>query len=167
MRAFGAPCGLRALSMVFAFNSSFILLPPSTLQPPLLAGPWHPWQAGARAHPPAVPLSHAALGAWLLHAPPRAVSVRGARRSLAFVGDFRAAGALYLPSGRALAWILTASRQRRLIFLLFLWSIFCPSALLLYGLSVAIRFISSMLSHCYAMVVLNTKNEKSKVFTRS
>ena len=31
----------------------------------------------------------------------------------------------------------------------------------------AIRFISSMLSHCYAMVVLNTKNEKSKVFTRS
>ena len=65
--------------------------------------------------PPAVPLSHAALGAWLLHAPARVVSVRGAMRSLAFVGGPRVAEALYLPSECALAWILTASRQRRLI----------------------------------------------------
>ena len=115
MRTFGAPCGLHALSVLFAFSSSFILLPPSTLRPPLLAlgrpapGPILPAVPHSAAHGCCIPPC-----AW-------SVSVRGAMRSLAFVGDFRAAEALYLPSGRALARILTASRQRRLILNLNPW----------------------------------------------
>ena len=92
MRAFGAPCGLRALSVMFAFNSSFILLPPCTLRPPLLAlGTPRPGRPAPGSIPPGVqaPCS----GAWLLHAPARVVLVRGAMRPLAFVGGFRAAEA--------------------------------------------------------------------------
>ena len=112
MRTFGAPCGLRALSIMFAVNSPFILLPPSTLRPPLLA-------LGAPGRPAPGPISPAVPHGICMYM--NALRRRMAAtfpRARGFVGDFRAAEALSLPSERALAWILTASRQRRLIYAL-------------------------------------------------